>query len=778
MEKFDYWNNVKMPIELVGYPNVFNPMAQFVSSSRVDMFAGHLMQAMVLNKSEPNKLFTGKEADLINYNFDKSKRKHSFEVLNIIPKYIDPMGNIPTTVCPLFYVIGLSDSPDGKRHLDVIEVEKYFMGQNGFGFIPSVSPLSIGDTIEPDELLVKSPRIQDGAYAPGINVNTIYASFPEPIEDAFIISESMYERLRTTAVKKKSISIRADWRPLNIYGDGNTDKFLPDLGQNVRDDGILCAFRPTSLTTAPADSDPRSLREILPFQDIIFQIPEPNAKIVDVTYYIGSKKPNSLYPQAEFYNRAHTKCWENVWNAYFSHKNKYPLSDAMWELVRRAIYHLLIDRETKVKPLDIDIGKFDVEGLSRQIVDFIQVEVTYTAERLERHGIKLTGIDGSKGVVGHIYPDEAMPIDEYGVRADLWIDVSSPVARNNPSQFYECGINRISLFVVQKMTEVQNSQGSDAAFEVAMEWCRDVNPNYEKLIREGCLDSVAKKIFVNDTIAKGFHLWIPPYLDTLMSAEGNKWHQLENIKKWQIKWGAWSTPVTFGTRQADGSFNYVTTEESFSIGSKYILLLNKLPEQYAPGIAHVNNFGIPVKSKYDSKNFPVGQNPYKLGEDEFRIIGLDVDSRWLTRVQGLLSTSPEATRAMIHAKFTAANPSQIDSIDISNGEIYRSSGILKVFHNTSAVLGFDTKNTLISREDIPDDIYSQVWVNDLTDDSDENPDPREQEEEVRARHARKTEIKRERNRRFVLGDEDDGDPAFSPEAEDDDESDGVLESDD
>jgi hypothetical protein len=306
-----------------------------------------------------------------------------------------------------------------------------------------------------------------------------------------------------------------------------------------------------------------------------------------------------------------------------------------------------------------------------------------------------------------------MPVDEYGIRADLWVDMNSPVGRNNPGQLYEVGINRISEFVRREVDSINISKGSEAAFEKLMDWYGDVNPNYETRIREVCVTAKDRKGIVKDAIETSPKIWIPPFLDKLCPDDKEFWNALVNIKKWQTKWNVRSTPIKYKSIQEDGSFKEFVTEASFAIGSKYIIHLHKIPEIFAPGPAMINHIGIPTKSSFETKHFPVSINPYRYGEDELRVMSMDCDIKEVTRFQNLMSNSPNGVTNTIQSILLCDNPTRIKRIPMSNGELMRSSAVLRLYHNITATLGVETKNTKVDALIVPKELEESIWNTDI-----------------------------------------------------------------
>lgn len=723
MSLTDIYSNTTVNPRLVGFPNIISPLSQNSSSPRISMANHHLSQAMVLDKPEFNKLFTGMENKFIPYTFAQAEREHDCTIVAILPKYRAPVLS-RDSLWPEAVVIVLTD--EAKPRLDYFKISKYFMGTNGFGFIPEINlrNLQPGNFVSKHDVISRSPGVMGNQFGSGTNLNIIYGSFPETIEDAFVISESGAAKLQTTQISKVVYDCRMDRRPLNLNGYGDVSKLLPDIGTQIRDDGALMGFRPTHWTTVLQDADRDSLREPLVAQDEIIYA-DAGGTILDIDFRFNPSKLNSCYEQARQYMTNSLQYWRGIYSTYQIYKNQgYKLTKEMHELVNRAIYHMLA-ADSRVSDLSNEIHAkvrgYDIETDGEQTVDFLQIIVHYSNPRPVANGYKLSDLQGSKGVVGKIVPDDWMPVDDYGIRADMMIDMTSPVARNNPGQLIECGINRISEFVRRECERVYTLKGADPAFDVIMDWYHDINPNQETICRETADTAASRKSFVDDSLKNGIRVLVPPFLDVLSPSTDEHWNNLVHIKSWATKWKVESTPVTYKSQLPDGTIKEFRTKAKFSIGSKYILHLNKIPEIAAPGVACVNNIGIPIKSAYESRYFPVSTSPYRYGEDELRVIAMDTDIREVVRLQGIGANSPVGVNRSIETILTADQPSRIRRIPIPNGELMKTSSVLRLFHNTNGALGVETKNTETTHMDVPAELAEAMWSTDLDEDEKTTP---------------------------------------------------------
>jgi len=297
-----------------------------------------------------------------------------------------------------------------------------------------------------------------------------------------------------------------------------------------------------------------------------------------------------------------------------------------------------------------------------------------------------------------------MPVDEYGNVAEVMIGGSTFVSRNNPSGPIEVGINFISEIVRKRAHTIKVSSGTEEALKEVLEWCKDVNPMYHKVIEETYTTPVQREAFLNDML-KQFRVWAPPTLDTFAPTEEDRLNVLRNFSMWSEKYGAYPTHITRLIPQADGTLKKFVSDDKFVIGKKYILHLSKLPTQTAPGFASTNHMGIPIKSSQESKFSPVSLSPYKFGEDEIRVMSMDSSVKEVGRLMALYANSPTGVKQVIRTILEAEHPTRIARTPISNGELARTNTVLRAFHSSTTALGVETRNTLVtSQMQIPDEI--------------------------------------------------------------------------
>lgn len=385
---YPYMDNLNADIRLIGFPAVLNPFVQNTSSSRLDMYRSHVGQAVVIDGCEFPYIWTGKEMDTGRYELNGTSRDQDAQIITTIPKYPVLPGGDQISENPTRTVIYRGED----NCIHYLNLDQYFMGADGFGYrnVMENEHLLFQDSFLPkEEELCHSPAKQGNKYCLGVNANVAYMTVTDTIEDAMVISRSLAEKMTSTEVSKMTIVVRPNEHPINHYGDAMDYKFLPDIGEYVGDDGVLCSFRPVDMGTFAADMQPENMREVQTLHDRIIKAP-PGAKIVDIDFYVTKKRdqiPWSVYGQVEKYNEAIKQYWERIIEVHEQYKGKLGMSPGFSTLVARAISHTCA-HGGRVKGISSRNVKFI--NRTEQPVDFLQIEVTYACKRKVERGFKIS----------------------------------------------------------------------------------------------------------------------------------------------------------------------------------------------------------------------------------------------------------------------------------------------------------------------------------------------------------------------------------------------------
>lgn len=731
--EYPYLDNTDADIRLVGYSNALTPGASGDSASRLDMYRGHLAQSVVIRGCEFPRIFTGMETDLGRYELlgDAQGRSEDGEILAVIEKYpIRYMRGIQVEN-PRVTVIWLNSRT---MTVDYFNVDTYTECAHGFGFknvIRHRDQLVVGNFLDKDARFVTSPAREGNQYRLGTNANVAYMTHPAVTEDAMVVSESLAKRMTSDYIDSQIIEVKPGEQPINLYGTEENPKFLPDIGEYVGENGILCAFRTVNPDTFAAEMNPMQSTQIEAAHDRVVWA-KPGTRITDLDFYPGPKRdqiPWSIYGQAERYLESVRAYWKSIIAAYDAiEKRRYTMTPRLNSLVTRAMAYSIAHGD-KVK--GISTRKIKFNNRKGNQIDFLQIRVAYQSTREFDKAFKITDRHGTKGVVAKILPDAHMPVDQQGIRADVLIDPSSVYGRMNLGQNWEPGLNRVSEFVRRKIEAVYAEKGAEEAFGIILDYCSDVNANYAATIESTKSTPEKRKAYVEYTIKHGIYLNVPPYLNTLHDGKsferglkaleesdpkaakaireqtGFKEDLSGDIKEnlflfLRKKWNVPVSPVTFVTMR-NGKEVKVTTRHPVSIGSKYMLLLAKIPAPMTPGIARVSHHGLPVRTPPSLKPGDAeSANPVRFGEDEGRIASQDVDLEQFARLSALQSNSPKGVDHIIDAHLKNDHPFTIGRFPISNTELSESNMAIALVHHHLATIGIDGADTEVDPRDFPE----------------------------------------------------------------------------
>lgn len=680
MQYTDLTADMTVRPELLGLTTLLAPFAQFTSSQRLTMFSNNLPQALVLHGCEPPLISTGFEQKFAKYEYDKTVRNQAVEILAIVPKFQIGLGSSQIQSNPTYTVIYLGEEDHLVGYFDVCSYTKL---HNGFGYMNkklNTHQLRPNNYIPKEMKFVTSPNHDGNFYMQGVNGNVAFLSAWETTDDAFIISRRLQKAMAHTAIKSLELPIRPDEVPLNLYGTGEEYRCFPDIGDTVRDDGIIVAFRERNETTVLSDMTAEALMTPEFAHDNIHYAP-PGAEILDVQVFVKPdvykkmRGTDGTYSQLMKYAEQHNAYYTAIVDTYNKVKHLgYGLSPDFNNLVTRCMGLSIHRNSPRVKLRN-----------KKEEVEFMYLSITYAYTRTVHRGFKITGRDGAKGVVSDVWENEDMPTDDLGFQADLLITSESGFNRMNDTQFKEQDINRGSEIIRMRVRKhlADGSWTIDQAYDYVMGYITDVRELYGHFLRERIHGADERVEFINDVLNKGIMLQIPPFCKDINPAK---------IIFLADKYGFQETPVTYTRTMPDGSRRVIRTETNCCIGAKYLFLLGKIPldQMNCVEIGYINQFGTPSKnnSRYSKSQWPIGQTPIRWGEDETcnSAMSLGVDA--VARLLGLYANSPRAINMMEQMLLTAEKPSAISEIPISTEEVIQSNNHVAMFRHMMGAIGY------------------------------------------------------------------------------------------
>lgn len=396
VDQFPMVENLNADPRLLGGSTLLCPFVQFNSSQRMGMFNSNIVQALIPYGAEIPAISSGYEREFMKYTFNSSRMEQNATIIACVPKYKQNVGRAPIRFNPSFVLIYIGEKT-GQIHYK--DIPRYVKGTDGFGYenIIKENFLRSGVGIEEGTEIAHSKAVKGSQYGFGVNANIAYMSMKETTEDAFCMSQSLAERLTSTGIKQTVINIDKNMVPLNLYGSSDEYKFMPDLHENVREDGILCAFRNVNEASMIVDMTDHALMIPQPIHDEIYYAAEPNSVVIDVDVYKNPnrqiKTPPQILSQFDKYIENnldfHTKILE-IYEKECKKGGRKP-SPEFSVLVGRAV-EILTANKQKVAGVKSS-PKFSFKG---EQIKFIQLVITYKYENKVTKGSKSTGREGAR----------------------------------------------------------------------------------------------------------------------------------------------------------------------------------------------------------------------------------------------------------------------------------------------------------------------------------------------------------------------------------------------
>lgn len=641
------------------------------SSPRLSMLGGHVSQALVIRGATKRNILNGTE-------FEYAKTTFSVEmpttgkVVAVLQKYPSKIGGGGFRSNPQTLIIyeDLEKQRLNQHALGVVVLNSHHSKHQTFGFEydkkklnDSIMRFKKDDIIPRGYVFSDSPSVaEDGDYKFGVETDICTLSIPEIIEDGFVVSDAWCEANTVTAMGEATASIGKKYYLLNLYGDDEHYKPFPDVGERIREDGLLFAMRPYDELLAPCQMSVKALREVdYKFDKRVYA--KPNALVYDVQIlhdFNNSTPPTPLGMEVQMqrYQTAQDDFYDKVLDTYRGY-------------IRRVCNGRYAPDKVHVSPdLDrilVDALANDPKSVKQSVtrtyratpIDDWWVTVKYSYVYKPTVGSKISNLLGGKGVVVDVWEKDRLPKDQWGKIAHLVICGDSVTKRMNPGVLYEQYVNATSWWVRKNTLELLDNGRSEDAWRYLMAYYSIASP----LMYRGILskrftpqdrtehfdalrnDHRKDEFVVSQPVTR---LWLPSNSPNM---GGPLIQQLR--EHFPIPFG----PLTYTTEEG----RTYTTQDSILIGSMYVMLLEKIGDDWG-GVSSAKrqHFGILAKlTQLDRNSKPWRENPTRiLGEAEIRLMVATIGPQAtadLLEVQN----SPAAQRLIARTILTAAKPTDI-----------------------------------------------------------------------------------------------------------------------
>lgn len=646
-----------------------NAFSQYNSSSRAVMFASHFGQRLVIEGANSKRIQTGAEQEFGRYTFNV-KMPEDGKIIKVIEKYPAGIDKDSLLHNPETIVVYENDKT---KQIDYFSIPYYASHHQFFGYKydikPAVAKIKTGAYIAKDTVFADSPCIgANGDYMYGISANVAYMSIPSVSEDGIMVSRDFLPKLKFRVYETRVVEFGSSKFPLNLYGNKDEYKAFPDIGEYIRDDGILMMLRQYEDDLSPVEMSVLDTMEPDFTFDKAVYVRGGVGKIVDVRLISNNNNvknlPRSMCKQLDKYEKASQKFYREIIDLEsqlrYDRKKKY--GEAKLNISPKL--HRLIVESLAVTNHDSAKFKQNLNLIHRKApVDEYRIEfvIEYIIEPKE--GFKLTDSHGGKGVIVKIEEPENMPIDRDGNRADIVMDAASVISRMNIGKLYEHYFSGSARDVSNRLRKMSGFTGKVNSDIVATMDDNKFNELYSYLL--GYYQIVSDRqyeFYMNiskddkyehlaSVLNDGIYVYFP--------IENQK-DIIEIIKEIEAKYTPTFGPVTY----VGNSGRKVVTKEDIRVAPLYMMLLEKIADDWSSvSTGNLQHFGILSQiTKAEKFAMPYRNSPVRtIGETEGRIFtgycGREAIAEMMDK-----SNNPATQRNMVWNVLDSANPTNIQEV--------------------------------------------------------------------------------------------------------------------
>lgn len=595
----------QIPIEMVPVSGS-NPYFPYVSAARQVMYTGNRTQELSVVGRTRKRQRSALETELARATF-----RHEFDVdarvLAVIPRFKNDGLQEDFKINPLEIVIFENYETE---ELDCLELSKFHVMHQHYGFrfveneeLMEKLRYTRNPTFPAGTVLARSPNVtEDGDYMPGLETSVCLITDPAVTEDALVYSDLYADRIRTTGYETRTFGFGRTHYPTNSYGTIDNYLIVPNVGDKIHSNGLLCAMRPYDpILDAVYMSGKKLLKPVYGMDTPVYGV--PNATVVDIKVIRNEagrdrKLPPAMVKQLDRYFEADKRFYTEIIRTCLMRSGKYMtmrplLSDTLNSLLFDAFCFVGADLNAEgLWPYENQTSALEVNRKYRgETLDEYRVELVYEFLADVKEGSKGTGMHGNKGVSGEVRPWQDMPIDENGNISELMALCTSITNRMNPGLVHEQMVGAAGRDVIKRIRR---------AFKL-----KDMGVIPMEDIQDVVFDEDNHEIAVAQfEYLLGFYKLVAPtenyrIMSTVQARESGRWlrHLAQVIKDGDEPYGIYfNLPATSPVRMdevmrelkdgpyrpeitrvtyRDHSGKMVTSKEPILIGPNYYLILEK-----------------------------------------------------------------------------------------------------------------------------------------------------------------------------------------------------------
>lgn len=660
--------------EYTGVASGLNAFLHENSAMRAAMYGGHLSQHLVINGCQPPRISTGIEFEYGEYTwsvaFDKQAR-----IVAIIPRFAQNFTADGIAVNTMNYVLYENLSDPRKPELRLLEVPEHHIMHQQYGFkyraTDAYRRLERNQLLPAGTRLMESPSIDPNTreWGYGRNCMVCFGSFYPCIEDGGVARRGVLKNFISEGIEKRTITSGASRFPINLYHREGRYQALPENGECIRSDGLLCATREIDLMLCIVDMQTENLkRPDYVYDDLTYA--EPNARVSDIDAVSDRNRRGSRgartkqsgindllkppYRQFLKYEHALSTLYTSIRAEVKKHTKE--RSEAVVNHHGSVMTYLnLADAELGIQTRTASGGlkmTYPSRGYRKEALDDWRVTVTYTYPVEPGIGFKFTGNAGDKFVITDIMEDDEMPVDEWGNVADFMFSDDTVIKRMSLSRINTPYINSTADQIMRELKpKIDAREDLEGIWNTIMRFHYIISPEMvEKVIEPLVHTDEDKWDYILYIQKHGISLVVPT--DSIAAGSGR---MLNMIREFPLKIG----PIKYRGR----SGLWRTTKSPMLIGSTYIMKLEKTSSTWsAVGVPKLQAHGLPAKlGKSDKFSSPGKEQPTRYcGEAEFRAI-YALMGGWVASVFMEYANNPQMLDRIVEAVYATPTPTNIES---------------------------------------------------------------------------------------------------------------------
>lgn len=508
------------------------------SAARKIMWGTHAQHRLNIINGEKAIVETGYEIRFGDLSSTITKTDSDYRVIAKISKF---------SFSPNHQYYLILEDPVNKK-LDIIERISYKHVTESYGYLYNneiMDSVQVGQRIPKNTILQKSLAFDEYMNRKdGRNFNVAYMALDKNMEDSIIYSDTAAKYMDAPLIKPVKIMINENDIPLNLYGNDEIYKCIPDIGEDIKN-SVLIALRKEKKDEAIYSQSVERLRKTTMSDEKFTLI----GKVVDVNIYCNNPENLNGYYNTQF-------------KMYYDENIR--MSTQLVSTVTQYIangYKLSYDLE-KIFGISKRVMNHD-QYIDKRLFSNLIIEVVVIEERALQAGDKTSNRYGGKGVVSSILPQKLMPrIIETGEYVDVILNSNGIYGRENPGQLFELSITHIGCEIIQRIKK--DKYPIDKAFELITKYIEFISPTEADSMR-GLLSQMnmdERQFFLESILADGaIHISAKPISEAMNIDQLNAMYKaFPWVKQQEIE-----VPM----KDSNGNIRYLKARRPIVVGKQY-----------------------------------------------------------------------------------------------------------------------------------------------------------------------------------------------------------------